>query len=65
MRKAIRELTTKEQQLLFLRHHEDLRVKEIAAVFGVSSGRICQMYNAIITKLRSIMKIAQDEQALK
>jgi RNA polymerase sigma factor (sigma-70 family) len=57
MREAIRKLEQRDQQLLFFRHHEHLTVKEIAEVFGVTPGRISQLYNAIVVKLRALMKV--------
>lgn len=57
MKAAIPKLSTREQQLLYLRHHEELGVKEIAEVLSVSVGRVSQMYNEILAKLRILMQI--------
>jgi RNA polymerase sigma factor for flagellar operon FliA len=57
LRDAFRKLEPRDQQLMFLRHHEELRVKEIAAVLGVSEGRVSQMYKEIVIKLRAFLKI--------
>lgn len=57
MREAIRKLGERDQQLLFFRHHERLSGKEIARIFEISPGRVSQLYNAIVTKLRALMRI--------
>jgi len=57
LRQAIVKLDEREQQLLFLRHHEELRVKEIAEIMQVSEGRISQIYKEIIVKLRVLMQM--------
>ncbi len=57
MREAFRGLDERDQKLLFLRHHEGLKVKEIAVVLGISEGRISQLYKEIVTKLRILMKV--------
>ena len=57
MKRAFGSLKTRDQQLLYLRHHKDMKVKEIATVMGVSEGRISQLYKEIIVKLRGLFKI--------
>lgn len=57
MRHAIRTLSEREQQLLFLRHHEELGVREIGEALKVTPGRVSQMYNEILAKLRMVMQI--------
>jgi RNA polymerase sigma factor for flagellar operon FliA len=56
LEQAIRKLPERDQQLLFLRHHEQLGVKEIAAALRVTPGRVSQMYNEIVARLRTLMK---------
>ncbi len=63
LRKHFRKLDEREQKILFLRHHEDLPVKEIALVLEISEGRISQIYKIIIEKLRKMM-LTEKEQAL-
>ena len=55
MRAAFRMLDKRGQQLLYLKHYQGLRVKEIAEVLGISEGRVSQMYKEVLVKLRSIM----------
>ncbi len=63
LRKHFRKLNEREQKILFLRHHEDLPVKEIAVVLDISEGRISQIYKVIIEKLRKMM-LTDKEQIL-
>ncbi len=57
MRDAYRLLNTRDQQLLYLRHQEQMKVKEISEIMGISEGRISQIYKEIILKLRVLLKI--------
>jgi RNA polymerase sigma factor FliA len=57
MREAFKYLPKRDQQLLYLRHYKDLKVKEIAQVMEVSEGRISQMYKEVLVKMRAIMKL--------
>lgn len=58
LREHFRELDEREQKILFLRHYEDMSVKEIAKVMEVSEGRISQIYHKIILKLRALMQVS-------
>ena len=49
-------LSEREQKILFLRHFQELSVREIAAVLNISEGRISQIYKKIILKLRALMQ---------
>jgi RNA polymerase sigma factor for flagellar operon FliA len=55
LREHFRELDEREQKILFLRHYQELSVKEIAKVMDISEGRISQIYQKIILKLRALM----------
>ncbi len=57
LREHFRDLEEREQKLLFLRHFEEMSVKEIAKVLEVSEGRISQIYQKIVLKLRALMRI--------
>ena len=59
LRRAIPKLDVRDQQLLFFRHTEALSITEIAAVFGVTPGRVSQMYQSTIVRLRSLMKVTE------
>jgi len=56
IREHFRLLSEREQKLLFLRHYEEMSVKEIAKVLEISEGRISQIYQKIIIKLRALLK---------
>lgn len=49
---AISDLPEKEQQLLALYYQEEMTLKEIGAVFGVSESRICQLHSQTLANLR-------------
>ena len=49
-------LSEREQKILFLRHFQELSVREIAQVLEISEGRISQIYKKIILKLRALMQ---------
>lgn len=49
---AIAELSEREQLLVSLYYREELTMKEIAAVLGVSQSRVSQTHSMIVTKLR-------------
>jgi RNA polymerase sigma factor for flagellar operon FliA len=51
------DLEEREQKILFLRHYEEMSVKEIAKVLEISEGRISQIYQKIVIKLRALMKV--------
>ena len=56
LREHFRELDVREQKVLYLRHYEDMSVKEIAIVLEISEGRISQIYQKVVLKLRAMMK---------
>lgn len=45
-----------QKQVLALYYGEDLRLKEIAAVFGLTESRICQIHSQAILSLRSFVQ---------
>ncbi|UDQ96636.1 FliA/WhiG family RNA polymerase sigma factor [Lentisphaerota bacterium WC36G] len=56
LKQHIYKLNEREQKILYLRHFEELSVKEIAQVLGISEGRISQIYKKVLLKLRSMME---------
>ncbi len=50
-------LSEKERLVLALYYYEDLNMKEIAKVLGYTEGRISQLHQQALIKLRTIMKI--------
>jgi RNA polymerase sigma factor for flagellar operon FliA len=49
---AIRELPEREQLIMSLYYDEELNLREIGAVLGVSESRISQIHGRIMLKLR-------------
>eukprot|EP00828_Plagiopyla_frontata_P019070 TRINITY_DN2438_c0_g1_i1.p2 TRINITY_DN2438_c0_g1~~TRINITY_DN2438_c0_g1_i1.p2 ORF type:complete len:279 (-),score=-5.83 TRINITY_DN2438_c0_g1_i1:201-1037(-) len=50
-------LSEREQKILYLRHFEEMSVKEVAQIMEISEGRISQIYQKILLKLRSLMEV--------
>lgn len=50
---AIAELPEREKLLMGLYYQEELNLKEIGAVLGVSESRVCQLHSQAIRRLRS------------
>ena len=53
LRKHIKELPEQHQKILMLYYMEELRLSEIAQVFGLSEGRISQILSHSILSLRA------------
>ena len=56
LRMAFRRLSSREQKILYLYYYEDLRLKEIAALFEITEGRVCQIYALCMLRLKAIIK---------
>ena len=52
----LQELPEMQRKVLGLYYFEDLRLREIAAVFGVTESRICQIHAQAILNLRSFLQ---------
>lgn len=54
---ALQYLSEKERLVLALYYYEDLNMKEIAQILGYTEGRISQIHNQAIMKLRSLLQV--------
>ncbi len=52
LRKAFLCLSSREQKVMYLYYYEELRLSEIAILYGLTEARICQIHAMAITKLR-------------
>ncbi|MEQ9510152.1 MAG: sigma-70 family RNA polymerase sigma factor, partial [Alloalcanivorax xenomutans] len=49
---AIEALPDREKLLIGLYYQEDLNLKEIGAVLGVTESRVCQLHSQAVSRLR-------------
>ncbi|GHH46245.1 MULTISPECIES: RNA polymerase sigma factor FliA [Gammaproteobacteria] len=55
--KAISQLPEREQLVLSLYYEQELNLKEIGAVLGVSESRVCQIHGQAMVRLRGRLKV--------
>jgi len=53
---AIEGLPEREKLLMGLYYEQELNLKEIGAVIGVSESRVCQLHSQAIARLRSVLR---------
>ncbi|MGE5161287.1 MAG: RNA polymerase sigma factor FliA [Betaproteobacteria bacterium] len=53
---AIEELPEREKLLLGLYHEQEMNLREIGAVMGVTESRVCQLHSQAVSRLRSKLK---------
>jgi RNA polymerase sigma factor for flagellar operon FliA len=53
---AIESLPDREKMLMGLYYEQDLNMKEIAAVMGVTESRVCQLHSQAVARLRGKLK---------
>lgn len=53
---AIDNLPERERMLMGLHYEQELNLREIGEVMGVSESRICQMHSQAVLRLRSVLK---------
>lgn len=61
MANAIRNLTLREKEILSFYYIEELTMKEIGEVMGVTESRICQMHARVVARLRAAL--SRDKEA--
>jgi RNA polymerase sigma factor for flagellar operon FliA len=54
-------LSTKERYILMMYYFEDLTLKEIGTILGLSESRVCQLHAKLISRLRAHLKKMQAE----
>lgn len=54
--KAINELPEREKMVMGLYYEQELNLKEIGEVMGVSESRVCQLHSQAVTRIRSRVK---------
>ena len=52
-----------QRKVLSLYYYEDLRLREIAEVFGVTESRICQIHSQAILNIRAFLQHHECEMA--
>ncbi|MDT8398489.1 MAG: RNA polymerase sigma factor FliA [Pseudomonadales bacterium] len=53
---AIENLPEREKQLLALYYQEELNLKEIGSIMGVSESRVCQLHSQAVSRLRAKLR---------
>jgi RNA polymerase sigma factor for flagellar operon FliA len=53
---SIKSLPEREQFIMSMYYEQDMNLKEIAAVLGVTESRVCQLHSQSIARLRSKMR---------
>ena len=53
---AIEELPEREKNLMGMYYEQDMNLKEIGAVMGVSESRVCQLHSQAVARLRAKLK---------
>ena len=53
---AIKQLPEREQYVMSMYYEQDMNLKEIAAVLGVTESRVCQLHSQSIARLRAKLR---------
>ena len=59
---AIRELPEREQLVLSLYYKDELTMREVSGILGVSESRVCQLHARSLTRLRTWMAARRQEE---
>jgi RNA polymerase sigma factor for flagellar operon FliA len=54
--RAIERLPERERQMMGMHYEQDMNLREIGEVMGVSESRVCQLHSQAVARLRSSMK---------
>lgn len=55
LRRAFLKLSAREQKVLYFYYFEELRLGEIAELYGVTDARVCQIHSMAVVKLRALL----------
>src|SRR5688572_1982137 len=55
-----KKLSTKERNILSLYYYDDLTLKEIGRILGLSESRVCQLHAKLVTRLRAYLARSQE-----
>lgn len=53
---AIERLPERERQMMGMHYEQDMNLREIGEVMGVSESRVCQLHSQAVARLRALMK---------
>ena len=53
---AIEELPERERQLMGMYYEQEMNLREIGAVMGVTESRVCQLHSQAVARLRARLK---------
>jgi len=53
---AIEELPERERQLMSMYYEQDMNLREIGSVMGVTESRVCQLHSQAVARLRAKLK---------
>ena len=59
LRAAIEELPERERLLMTLYYYEELTLREIGEILGLSEGRICQIHSQAVSRLRQALGVGR------
>jgi RNA polymerase sigma factor for flagellar operon FliA len=54
---AIHHLPERERSMMGMYYEQDMNLKEIGVVLGVSESRVCQLHSQAVARLRAQLKI--------
>ena len=63
--KAIAELPEREKLVMALYYDEDMNLKEIGEILGVTESRVCQLHSQAIVRLRAAVLVGEESPAGK
>jgi RNA polymerase sigma factor for flagellar operon FliA len=53
---AIKNLPEREQYIMSMYYEQDMNLKEIGAVLGITESRVCQLHSQSVARLRAKMR---------